>query len=157
MEWKSRGTHLRPAAFCPHVPVSRIALLLGDLVLQDILEKNVIDDLTGKHLEAVQVTSAKHEELTELYRRQVWVEKPVGDCFRDTGKPPIPVRWVVTNKGDELHPLQARGQASGRQMWRKGCGGSLGSNASIRINNALAYQGSPGEQLEDDKEEDHVY
>ena len=26
------------------------------------------------------------------------------DCYRDTGKPPIPVRWVVTDKGDELHP-----------------------------------------------------
>ena len=26
------------------------------------------------------------------------------DCYRDTGKPPIPVRWVVTNEGDELHP-----------------------------------------------------
>ena len=39
-----------------------------------------------------------------MYRRQVWLEKPVGDCFRDTGKPPIPVRWVVANKGDELRP-----------------------------------------------------
>ena len=37
-----------------------------------------------------------------MYRRIVWAEKPVED--RDTGKPPIPVRWVVTNKGDALHP-----------------------------------------------------
>ena len=26
------------------------------------------------------------------------------DCLRDTGAPPIPVRWVVTNKGDTMHP-----------------------------------------------------
>ena len=39
-----------------------------------------------------------------MYRRQVWVEKYIEDCFRDIGKPPIPVRWVKTNKGDELHP-----------------------------------------------------
>ena len=39
-----------------------------------------------------------------MYRRQVWVERPSVDCYRDTVKPPIPVRWVATNKGDELHP-----------------------------------------------------
>ena len=63
-----------------------------------------MDDLSGKPLDGVRVTAAKHEELTEMYRRQVWVERPTSDCYRDTGKPPIPVRWVVTNKGDELHP-----------------------------------------------------
>ena len=67
---RERGAHLRPAAFCPYVSVSRVSLLPGDLVLQDILEKNVVDDLTGKSLDVVRVTSAKHEELTEMYRRQ---------------------------------------------------------------------------------------
>ena len=81
-----------------------MSLLPGDLVLQDIPEGNVSDDLRGNPLDAVRVTSAKHEELTEMYRRQVWVERSTADCHRDTGKPPIPVRWVVTNKGDELHP-----------------------------------------------------
>lgn len=32
------------------------------------------------------------------------MERSVDDCYRDTGKPPIPARWVVTNKGDGLHP-----------------------------------------------------
>ena len=39
-----------------------------------------------------------------MYSREVWLEKPIEDCFRDTGKPPIPVRWVTTNKGDAFHP-----------------------------------------------------
>ncbi len=26
------------------------------------------------------------------------------DCYKDTGKPPIPVRWVKTNKGDKKDP-----------------------------------------------------
>ena len=64
----------------------------------------MIDDFIGKPLDSVRVTSAKHEELTEVYRRQVWVERSVEDCYRDTCKPLIPVRWVVTNKGDQLHP-----------------------------------------------------
>ena len=49
------------------------------------------------------ITLARREEITEMYRRKVWVEKSVEDCLRDTGKLPIPVRWVVTNKGDRLH------------------------------------------------------
>ena len=84
--------------------MSGVAPIPGDLVFQNIPERNVVDDLTGKPLEAVRVTSAKHEALTEMYRRQVCLEKSVDECFHDTGRPPIPVRWVVTNKGDELHP-----------------------------------------------------
>lgn len=32
---------------------------------------------------------------------EVWTEVPVQDCMEKTGKPPIPVRWVITNKGDK--------------------------------------------------------
>ena len=101
---RSGDAHVRPAAICPYVSVRRVSLLPGDLVLQDIPERNISDDLSGKPLDGVRATAAKHEELTEMYRRQVWVERPIADCYRDTGKPPIPVRWVVANKGDELHP-----------------------------------------------------
>ena len=34
---------------------------------------------------------------------------PTGEARRETGKPPISVRWVHTNKGDDLHPnMRAR-------------------------------------------------
>ena len=62
------------------------------------------DDLSGEPLDGALVTMAKREEITEIYRRAVWSEAPVEDCIRDTGKPPIPVRWVSTNKGDKLYP-----------------------------------------------------
>ena len=42
--------------------------LPNDLVFQDIPERNVVDDLSGKPLEGVQVTAAKHEDITEMYR-----------------------------------------------------------------------------------------
>ena len=48
--------------------------------------------------------AAKREEVTEMYRRSVWLEKWVEDCYRDTGKPSMPVRWVTTNKGDKKDP-----------------------------------------------------
>ena len=80
LERKSRGrdAHHRSAVFCPMGSVT----LPGDLVLRDILEKNIVDDLSGKPLDGVRVTAAKHEELTEMYRRQVWVERPIADCYR---------------------------------------------------------------------------
>ena len=28
---------------------------------------------------------------------------PIEDCWRDTGKPPIRVKWLHVNKGDDLH------------------------------------------------------
>ena len=74
------------------------------LVFTDLAEYSLVDDLSGEALDGHLVTMAKHEELTEVYRRSVWSEAPVEDCVRDTGKPPIPARWVVTNKGDKLHP-----------------------------------------------------
>ena len=63
-----------------------------------------MDDLSVEPLPSPLVTLAKREEVTEMYRREAWVERSIEDCFRDTGKPPIPVRWVVANKGDALRP-----------------------------------------------------
>ena len=84
--------------------IDRAADVPGPLVFTNAPEYSLLDDLSGEPLPAPLVTVAKREEITETYRRAVWSEKLVEDCLRDTGKPPIPVRWVVTNKGDRLHP-----------------------------------------------------
>ena len=86
------------------VETDKKAEMPNGLIFQDLYEYSLIDDLTGKPLDPSLVTIAKHEEIMEMYRRTVWVERPTTDCIRDTGKSPIPVRWVSTNKGDELHP-----------------------------------------------------
>ena len=74
------------------------------MVFTDIAEYSLTDDLSGEALDGQLVTIANREEVTEIYRRTVWTEAPVADCIRETVKPPIPVRWVSTNKGDRLHP-----------------------------------------------------
>ena len=84
--------------------VDRSAELPGDLVFTDIAEYSLTDDLSGEASDGQLVTTAKREEVTGICRRTVWTEAPVADCIRDTGNPPIPVRWVSTNKGDKLHP-----------------------------------------------------
>ena len=63
LERRSRSRDaLRPAAFSPCGSVTPAS----DLVLRDIPERNVADDLSGKPLDGVRVTAAKHEELTEM-------------------------------------------------------------------------------------------
>ena len=63
-------------------------------------DEGLFDDLTGEILPADLVKAAKKEELSEMYRRSVWTEVSVADSMEATGRPPIPVRWVITNKGD---------------------------------------------------------
>ena len=43
---------------------------------------------------------AKKEELSEMYHRSVWTEVAADEAVQSTGKPPIPVRWVIANRGD---------------------------------------------------------
>lgn len=64
-------------------------------------EKNGVGDLIGEELLPNLVKLAKCEELSEMYRRSVWTEASLKDCSEKTGKPPIPGRWVITNKGDK--------------------------------------------------------
>ena len=75
----------------------------GKLVFTNIPEYSVVDDLSGDPLPASLVTLAKREEITEMYRRSVWTETSTSECVNATGKPPIPVRWVITNKGDKAN------------------------------------------------------
>ena len=70
--------------------VDRGCDLLGVLVFTNIPKYSLVDDLTGEPLPSPLVTIAKRGEVTEMYRRQVWTEKPVEDCFRDTPPSPPP-------------------------------------------------------------------
>lgn len=74
------------------------------LVWNDLAEYSLVDDLTGEELDPWLVTAAKYEEVVQMYSRRVWDEKTLEECKQKTGEPPIPVRWVCTNKGNKLHP-----------------------------------------------------
>ena len=39
-----------------------------------------------------------------MQKRGIWREVEVQECWDRTGKPPIGVRWVDTNKGSEVEP-----------------------------------------------------
>ena len=39
-----------------------------------------------------------------LHRQQVYRVVPISECYETTGKAPVKVRWIDTNKGDPTNP-----------------------------------------------------
>ena len=46
--------------------------------------------------------NARAEEDNFMMERKIWEERSVDECWRVTGKAPVSVRWVDTNKGGLL-------------------------------------------------------
>ena len=79
------------------------------------------DDLTGQTLRDDLVLEARVKELKFFADKQVWLKVPRQRAYERTGKPPISVRWVDTNKGDEAEP-NYRSRLVARQL--KACDSS---------------------------------
>ena len=62
------------------------------------------DDLTKQPLIDTLVHEARRKELEYFAQKQVWLKVPRQQCYQTTGRPPISVRWVDVNKGDDEHP-----------------------------------------------------
>ena len=66
--------------------------------------KEFIDDLTGQALPPDLVRQGQRKELDYFEAKKVWVSVPRAEAKEKTGRPPISVRWVNTNKGDHANP-----------------------------------------------------
>ena len=55
-----------------------------DLKWNEWAERDIVDDLTGELLPPDLVSKAKVEELLEVYRRGVWTEVSVDECWNNT-------------------------------------------------------------------------
>ena len=62
------------------------------------------DDLTGQVLRDDLVQAARLKELEYFTAKGVWIKVPLGRARQATGRPPITVRWVDVNKGDDANP-----------------------------------------------------
>ena len=62
------------------------------------------DDLTGQVLKDSLVLEARAKELAYFHGKGVWRKVPKSYARSRTGRPPISVRWVDVNKGDEQNP-----------------------------------------------------
>ena len=73
------------------------------------------DDITGQLLKDSLVIAARRTELTYFNAKGVWTKVPRQQAFARTGKPPVSVRWVDVNKGDDMNP-KYRSRLVARQM-----------------------------------------
>ena len=62
------------------------------------------DDANGGWLDPKLVRAARAEELAAIKSYKVYEKRPIEECLRETGKKPMAIRWVDTNKGDEEKP-----------------------------------------------------
>ena len=62
------------------------------------------DVLADQVINGSMVVGPKADEFPFFYTTGVWVKRPHGAARAKTGRPPISVRWVGVNKGDDVNP-----------------------------------------------------
>ena len=63
-----------------------------------------IDDLTGQPLDPALCRAARAKEMQFVKDKGLWVKRTIKECWDRTNGPPVTVRWVETNKGDDVCP-----------------------------------------------------
>ena len=77
------------------------------------------DSVTGQPLPEALVRAARRLELEYFEKKHVWVKVPRSEALAKTGKPPITVRWIDTNKGNDDAP-NVRCRLLAREIRRAG-------------------------------------
>ena len=67
-------------------------------------DEKFMDDLTGQPLDPILCRAARKKEMDFVRDKGLWVKRSVNECWKRTGRPPVIVRWVETNKGDDVTP-----------------------------------------------------
>ena len=62
------------------------------------------DDVSGTSLDPRLVKKPRQEEMRYFKEMGVYVKVPKQECWSQTGKGPIAVRWIDINKGDTENP-----------------------------------------------------
>jgi hypothetical protein len=91
------------------VEIDRVEVLVEEWVkeIQDVgVEEDEEDEATGAwddvhggDLPLKDVVAARKEEVGYMEGRKIWSLRPIQDCWKDTERAPVSVRWVDTNKG----------------------------------------------------------
>ena len=91
---------------------------LFSMAMQDRKLEDVVDATTGQILRAELVRQARALEMEYFRNKKVYSKKPMAEAIKRTGKPPITVKWVDVNKGDDSHP-NYRGRLVAREIRKK--------------------------------------
>ena len=77
------------------------------------------DGVTGQELIPALVVAARKEEMEFFRDKKVWTKRPRREARQKTGKDPITVKWIDTNKGDDENP-NYRSRLVAREIRRAG-------------------------------------
>lgn len=90
------------------------------VVEENIPEKGMyFDTVTGTPLETSKVLAARAEEMAWIEKQGIYVVVDEQECWDETGKPPITLKWVDKNKGDDSRP-NYRSRLVVREVKKKG-------------------------------------
>ena len=67
-------------------------------------DEKFVDDLTGQQLDPSLCRAARKKEMDFIRDKGLWTKRAIKDCWDKTRGPPVTVRWVETNKGDDITP-----------------------------------------------------
>ena len=81
--------------------VAEIQQVQADEFEEEMTMEKAWDDVKGGELPIGKVKEARKEEVTFMESRKLWDLVPEGECWEKLGKPPVSMRWVDTNKGDD--------------------------------------------------------
>ena len=61
------------------------------------------DETSHKLLDSSEVIAARLDEIQQIRNHKVYEKVPLGECHQRSGKASIKVKWLDTNKGDEIN------------------------------------------------------
>ena len=77
------------------------------------------DDVKNKPLDVGKVREARLEEVGYMIRKGIWKEVDIQECWDRTGREPVTVKWVDTDKGEDGH-VAIRSRLVARDFRTKG-------------------------------------
>ena len=86
------------------IDIHEYADVNGHVLKFDSGEGPFFDDLTKQELSELLVKAARRKELDYFESKTVWRRAPVSEAWRVSGRPPISLRWVDVDKGDDDCP-----------------------------------------------------
>ena len=72
----------------------------------------------------------RQKEIDWLHANEVYQKVPIEECWRVTGKPPIKLLWIDSNKGDDVKP-NYRSRVVVREVRKKGPDGRVLPDAEL--------------------------
>ena len=71
---------------------------------EDVKDDEIWDSVTGTLLDPIKVWEARAEEMKWVKKQELWDVVDESQCWSETGKGPITLKWVDRNKSDDQKP-----------------------------------------------------